>query len=447
MSEAAARPTDVLLAYYGDDFTGSTDVMEALAVHGVATVLFLETPAEATLARFQDFRAFGLAGISRSQSPAWMDEHLPPAFAWLRATGARLCHYKVCSTFDSAPHVGSIGRAIDIGRRAFQTPYVPIVAGAPSLGRYTLFGNLFAAAGPQVHRIDRHPTMSRHPITPMDEADLRLHLGRQTDKTIASFDILSLRSPDVERRFAALLETRPDAVLFDVLDQASLAAIGRLLWRRPPAEQSFVAGSSGVEYALVEHWRAAGELPERSEPLAAGEVDRLVVLSGSCSPVTERQIRWAEANGYTAIRLDVTALAQNPEAARAGVEQAVQALAHGRSVVLFTALGPDDRLQSGKLDSAALAAVGRHGGLVLREALDRSGARRVVVAGGDTSSHAGRQLGLYALTLQRPIAPGAPLCRAWSHDAARDGLEVVFKGGQCGQDDFFELVRQGRAAS
>jgi uncharacterized protein YgbK (DUF1537 family) len=46
-----------------------------------------------------------------------------------------------------------------------------------------------------------------------------------------------------------------------------------------------------------------------------------------------------------------------------------------------------------------------------------------------------------------PIAPGAPLCRAWSDDPERDGMEVVFKGGQCGGEDFFELVRQGRAAS
>jgi uncharacterized protein YgbK (DUF1537 family) len=444
---SAPAGNDVLLAYYGDDFTGSTDVMEALAVNGVETVLFLETPSDAALERFRDFRAFGLAGISRSQSPEWMDGHLPESFDWLKRTGARLCHYKVCSTFDSAPHVGSIGRAIDIGQRVFETPYVPVMAGAPSLGRYTLFGNLFAAAGPEVHRIDRHPTMRCHPVTPMDEADLREHLGRQTSKTIASFDILSLRAPDVERRYARLLDTRPEVVLFDVLDQASLQAIGRLLWERPAAPQSFVAGSSGIEYALVEHWRAAGELPARTQPLEAEEVDRLVVLSGSCSPVSERQIRWAEANGYTALRLDVQALAADPGAARPAIDSALEALAAGRSVVLYTALGPADRPASGALDSGALAALGRNAGLALREVLTRSQVRRAVVAGGDTSGHAGRQLGLYALTIRKPIAPGAPLCRAWSAYPQRDGMEIVFKGGQCGGDDFFELVRQARTAT
>lgn len=432
----------VLLAYYGDDFTGSTDAMEALAMNGVETVLFLETPSERALERFRGYRGVGLAGVSRSQSPAWMDEHLPPAFEWLKRTGARLCHYKVCSTFDSAPHVGSIGRAIDIGQRVFPAPYVPVLAGAPSLGRYTLFGNLFAAAGPDVHRIDRHPTMSRHPVTPMDEGDLRLHLGRQTAEMILSFDILSLRAPDAEQRFTRLLEKRPEIVLFDVLDQQSLEAIGRLLWRHAPAGQSFVAGSSGVEYALVEHWRATGELPGRSEPLEAAEADRIVVLSGSCSPVTERQIRWAEGHGYAAFRLDVGALAEDPESARPVIDCALEALGQGRSAILYTALGPDDRA-TGALD---LDAVGRHAGHALRELLSRSGVRRAVVAGGDTSSHAGRQLGLHALTIRMTIASGAPLCRAWSDDPERDGMEIVFKGGQCGKEDFFERVRQGRTA-
>lgn len=44
----------VLVSYYGDDFTGSTDVMEALASNGVETVLFLDLPRPELLARFRD---------------------------------------------------------------------------------------------------------------------------------------------------------------------------------------------------------------------------------------------------------------------------------------------------------------------------------------------------------------------------------------------------------
>src|SRR6218665_2756544 len=152
-----------LLSYYGDDFTGSTDVMEALASNGVETTLFLGIPSDAMRERFKSCRAIGIAGTSRSETPEWMEANLGPAFTWLKSLQADICHYKVCSTFDSAPKVGNIGKAIEIGKALFGQPFVPVVVGAPQLKRYTAFGHLFAAYQGQVYRIDRHPVMSRHP--------------------------------------------------------------------------------------------------------------------------------------------------------------------------------------------------------------------------------------------------------------------------------------------
>ena len=65
---------------------------------------------------------------------------------------------------------------------AFSQAVVPLVVGAPQLKRYTFAGHLFAAYQGEVYRIDRHPVMSRHPVTPMAEADLRLHLAQQTTR-------------------------------------------------------------------------------------------------------------------------------------------------------------------------------------------------------------------------------------------------------------------------
>ncbi len=88
----------MLLTYYGDDFSGSTDVMEALTLGGVPAVLFLEPPTPQALQRFPDCKAVGVAGVSRSESPVWMDANLPAIFRALGDLGAPLCHYKVCST-------------------------------------------------------------------------------------------------------------------------------------------------------------------------------------------------------------------------------------------------------------------------------------------------------------------------------------------------------------
>src|SRR3954451_17031723 len=107
--------SSICLSFYGDDFTGSTDAMESLALAGVRTVLFTAPPTPAMLSRYPDLEAFGVAGTSRAMTPQQMDRELRPIFEKLRELGAPIVHYKVCSTFDSSPQIGSIGKAIDIG--------------------------------------------------------------------------------------------------------------------------------------------------------------------------------------------------------------------------------------------------------------------------------------------------------------------------------------------
>jgi uncharacterized protein YgbK (DUF1537 family) len=208
LQPGTAWPQGLLLTYYGDDFTGSTDAMEAMTAAGVPTVLFLQPPTPAMLARYPDVRCIGLAGSSRGRSPDWMDRELPVALGSLAALNAPILQYKVCSTFDSSPEVGSIGRAIDIGTRLMPGRWAPMIVGAPRLRRYQAFGNLFAGVDGVGHRLDRHPTMSRHPVTPMHEADLRVHLKAQTGRRIELIDLVQLRLDSAARQ-AVELTCRP----------------------------------------------------------------------------------------------------------------------------------------------------------------------------------------------------------------------------------------------
>lgn len=448
----------LLLAFYGDDFTGSTDSLEALSLHGVRSVLLLE-PLEPHVvrARFPHVQAIGRAGHSRTWSPARMDAELRPIFEQMRGFGAPLFHYKVCSTFDSSPEIGSIGRAIDIGKAVFGPAYVPLLVGAPVLRRYTLFANHFATVGDETFRLDRHPTMSRHPVTPMHEADLRLHLAQQTTQRVASFDILHLTgaAAEVDVRFDALLATSPDIVLFDVLDNERLATAGRLIWRSCAGAPLFVAGSSGVEYALVAHWIAAGTLQPAAPPAHPGAVDQIAVVSGSCSPETEQQIAWGVRQGFAEVALDTPALADPATSAAvvaAAVRDGVAALRSGRSLVVHTCSGPHDPRIAATNERLRALGIGRHElgarlgvqlGRIMQAVLREVPLRRVVLAGGDSSSNAAGQLGIYALEVIAPIAPGSPLCRAYAHDPALDGLQIILKGGQVGKADYFGSILQG----
>lgn len=432
-------PTEPLISYYGDDFTGSTDVMEALSSHGIETVLFTRLPDADLMTRFAHCRAIGLAGTSRSRSPEWMDENLPGAFAWLKSLGARFCHYKVCSTFDSAPQRGSIGRAIEIGLRTFGQTQVPVIVGAPQLRRYTFLGQLFAGYRDEVHRIDRHPVMSCHPATPMREADLLVHLAAQTG---LSSRLDSPVDPALAREAAG------DAriVLIDVHDMESQRRAGAALTRRRQETGPLVFGSSGVEYALVEAWRAEGlDVGRRTfEPLAPS--GRMAVVSGSCSPTTARQIETACANGFRAILIDHAALVtgQGRDAAcDRALQEASRVLDDGLSPIIHTALGPPEGplAETGNDDAA-----GRALGAILGELMSRHRLGRIAIAGGDTSSHALAALDIQALTLRHPIpdSPGSPVCLG--HRAGSDStpVELILKGGQIGKDDYFTRLRDGK---
>jgi uncharacterized protein YgbK (DUF1537 family) len=338
--------------------------------------------------------------------------------------------------------VGNIGRALQIGRDIFGAPFVPLVVGAPALGRYTAFGNLFAAADGTVFRIDRHPTMKCHPVTPMREADLREHLKAQADLQIGLLDYLQLASPDYGEYYGRVNRSA-DAVLIDVVNEVALPAAGRLLWCVD--RQPFIAGSSGVEYSLISFWKSQGWLPERDAPRTHVAADRVIVLSGSCSPVTQAQIEYAGRNGFALVRLDVHAITTGERFAAAAEDAcgaAIGALSAGRSVVLFTAASPQDRIEA-LASGPDRHALSERTGQILNRIVDASGVTRIIIAGGDTSSHGGQQLGIDALTFVAHVAPGAPVCRTWSANPRRQGLEIVFKGGQCGQSDFFEAVRNG----
>ncbi|MEQ8849950.1 four-carbon acid sugar kinase family protein [Botrimarina sp.] len=455
------------VAFYGDDFTGSADVMEVLQWHGVPSVLYLEPPTPAQLEAFAGKAAIGVAGSGRTMTPDQMRERLPAVFRALAGAGARFVHYKTCSTFDSSPEIGSIGVALEVGRETVGGAVTPIVVGAPNLGRYQVFGNLFARSGLDSvpHRLDRHPTMSRHPITPMAEADLRVHLSRQTGLPIALCDVLDLSQPGFTPDYTAMAERGERACLLDVLTDDHLAAVGRAIEAAAAdSEQIFVLGSSGVEYALCRHWEQTGAIPGLTGPVEPdfGPVDQVLVVSGSCSPVGARQLEHAAQNGYTLVAIDTPRLV-DPETQKAEVEASIQRalkpLRSGESVVLHASRGPDDprvgqtidglkrlgmsdldiRLGSGERIGPAL---GRMMAALLRE----HPLPRVGVAGGDTSGHVAHALGIWALEAVSPLAPGSPLCRCYA-DGHQQPFEAFFKGGQVGRDNVWPLFRDGSAAA
>lgn len=448
-------PNGPLVAWYGDDFTGSAAVMEVLSFAGLPSVLFLDIPTPRQLARFPGLRGIGIAGTARTRSPDWMEQHLPAIFRYLKSINAPIVHYKVCSTMDSSPQTGSIGKAIDLAQPIFASKWVPLMFAAPAIRRYQCFGHLFAAATGGVFRLDRHPVMMRHPVTPITESEVARHMQQQTARPVSVYDLEML----ADQRNGARLPGSGEIVAVDTLAVSDLTRAGRLIWENR-GKSLFVAGSQGIEYALVGHWQDKGLLSQSGEPEHALEQQNMIVASGSVSNVTAGQIDWALQHGFSGVPLDAAALATGGDigsgALQSTLAQATGVLEKGGDPVIFTARGPDDPAVSkfrqavadrGIAGDVANRQVGVALGMVLDRLLRQSGVRRAVIAGGDTSGHALQQLGIYALSALAPTVPGAALFQAHSQHHEYHNLQLGLKGGQMGTPDYFGWIKQGGGAA
>jgi len=442
--------SEVRVAFYGDDFTGSVDVLLQFARRGHRGRLFVGRPSPTALAeaaRTND--VLGVAGIARSLASAELTGEVAPALDLLLTLDPHILQYKACSTADSSPEIGSIGRVLEIAREKVPGP-VPILFAQPDFGRYTAFGHHFAAERGTVYRLDRQPTMSQHPSTPMRESDLVVHLGAQTDLAIESIPFTAYDGQAQPRRRAASAEAAVDSdpqfgrnsavvgplarhlrssdaagIILDALDDDHLRLIGEALvsLERPV----FAIGSGGLSHAIaLADARAADPIP------ACGrEAGPVLAVSGSRSAQTRRQADAARAAGWL-----VRPLSLQPDA---GLDDVLEALEEGRSVVLTS----DDADASQVPTDSLLHTISTACTRAVDGALRGGSTRRIIVCGGDTSSRVATQLGVTSLSIAANPWDNVVLLNAHADDPAIDGAELLLKGGQVGADDLFEAVRTG----
>jgi len=447
----------ILIGFYGDDFSGTTATAETLTQSGVPTVIFTNPPSLSYLQRrFPLVRALGISGTARTLPADAIKQELTPVFLAMQSYRAPIYLYKVCSTFDSSARVGSIGKAIELGLKIFAPEFVPVLAAAPKFGRYTVFGNHFAAVGAgDIFRLDRHPSMSKHPVTPMQEADLGRHLAAQTELRSGLINILDINAGPalINSRIDGFVAAGVPIIFFDCITENDLNAVCATIFRRnSKTKPLFFVGSQELGYGLAAACNAAGLLPERSKLRLPDKMgtDRgpLLVLSGSCATVTGEQIRWARKNGFVDVAIHPQDLLDDEKKIflkQKIVARALEALAHGDSVILHTAVGPQDpRIKAmeemtEKLSLTTTEAnetLGNELGDMACNIVGNSQVKRLVIAGGDTAGRIQQSLKIEALQVSKPIGIGAPLCYVFSKQPEFNGLEMAFKGGQVGSRDY-----------
>jgi uncharacterized protein YgbK (DUF1537 family) len=409
-----------ILGCIADDFTGATDLAGLLARAGVHVSLRLgvpETPPE-------DTAPFEVIALKCRTAP--VDEAVAEcraALAWLKQAGASRFFWKYCSTFDSTAegNIGPVAEALMDDLGAGQTIYCPAF---PENGRSIFMGNLFVGQQPLAES-----PMKDHPLTPMRDSNLMRLLQQQVTRPVGLADrlIVARGAAALADRLAALKAEGVAHVIVDAVANEDLGIIAAAC-----REMVLMTGGSAVAMPLPDLYRRHGLLPADAPSLKAPDLPAgAVVLSGSCSAMTNEQVAAFEGNGPS-LRLNPLGLAEDGSVAALDW-LAAQPL--DSTPMIYATAAPDEvRAAQDKLGVARAGEVVEQALAALAQAAFDAGRRRFVVAGGETSGAVAQALGLSRLDIGREIAPGVP----WTFSMVKDApVAITLKSGNFGDRDFF----------
>ena len=410
------------LGVIADDFTGATDIAGFLVENGLATLQFSGIPAKA------DLTGVDAVVISLKSRSCPADEAVHDSLAaldWLKARGCPRIYQKYCSTFDCTA-TGNIGPVTDALLAALESQFTLICPALPVNGRTVYQGNLFVGAQPLAESGMRH-----HPITPMQDSNLlRLMEGQGSGRAgLVPFATIDKGAATIAGAFEQLAEDGVRYAVVDTLTEQHLLDIATATLHLP-----LVTGGSGLAIGLARQLGSGDLQGAREAGWPRGS--RAVVLSGSCSEMTNRQVARYRQHA-PALALDVARCLEDADYPAVLAQWVLaQPLAPAPLVYATTSPGELARIQESHGQQAASDAV-EHCFARLAQLLQGAGVDRFIIAGGETSSRITQALGVKAFHIGPQIAPGVPWVRAI--DAP---LSLALKSGNFGDEDFFDKAQE-----
>lgn len=287
--------------------------------------------------------------------------------------------------------------------------------------------NLFVGAVP----LNESP-LKDHPLNPMHDSSLVRVLARQSRTQIGLVDLAAVtRGADAVRaRLAELAGKGIGAAIIDAVFDRDLETIGLVA-----AEYRLSVGASGIGLGLARALVSTGKVKSNA---AGGESGAAVggpaaCLAGSCSQATLKQIASAE-QVMPVFHLDPDRILTGADEAQRALDWARPRLAEG-PVLIASSSTPDQvaALQARHGRDAAGHAI-EQAMADIAENLVKSGVRRLVVAGGETSGAVVDRLRIPGFLVGVEIAAGVPVLRAVG---AGGDMLLALKSGNFGGPEFF----------
>lgn len=412
------------LGVIADDFTGATDIAGFLVENGMRTVLLNGLPENATQVA-ADAVVIGLK--SRSCPPEQAASESVDALRYLQAQGLKQFYFKYCSTFDSTEQ-GNIGPVTDALLAALGASFTIVCPALPVNGRTVFNGHLFVYGEPL-----NESGMENHPVTPMQDSSVLRLMQRQSQGACAlvNYQVIEQGPAAVSAEFARLQHEGKRYAVVDTFNDRHLRTLAEAT-----RTLKLVTGGSGLAAGIARN--CAGEASDRAQANAQGLPQHAptVVLSGSCSLMTNRQVaRYRTIAPHFLV--EVSACLDDPNYVSQVFDWVTSHL-DGRYAPMVYATAETQKLKAIQTQygaAIASAAVERFFAQ-LAQRLQHSGVQNFIVAGGETSGTVTRSLGVTGFHIGAQIAPGVPWVR--SLDGA---LALALKSGNFGDYRFFEQAQ------
>lgn len=414
-----------------DDITGANDIGVMLAGNGYISGIFsLKSMPE--ISETAGLDAVIINTDSRLDDGLTAARKTEKACRFLQSLPCDVYHSKTCSVFR-----GNIGAQFDAMRACLKAACSMVVLGFPRNGRTTVHGIHY------VNGVRLEDTMFRNdPIHPMTQSDLKAILSGQSSGRVAVFDAASLDLPREEAQAEFnLLKNENEYIIFDVRHQQDLSVIAGLI-----AGETCLCGSSAICEELPKVWADLQPATSLAEGLVHSISDPCgtLVVCGSLTKPAKEQVSFLLKAGIQGVELPAwelfdDAFRENHIARLA--DQLCSTLLRGSPALLYTPQEEDeiamtkdagrrmglDDAQTGRLISQALeeivSIVAKHTGL-----------KKVVAAGGETSSAVANGLQIRKMVILQEIEAGLPAMYGYTERG--EELLLVFKSGSFGSPSF-----------
>ena len=424
-----AHSGPLLIGAIADDLTGATDLASSLALGGLRVAVSVGPPA----ALPEPTDALIVALKIRSTGIAEAVAAAVESAERLRQGGAQRLYFKYSSTFDSGEdgnigpvsdalfeYAGAFGGATGLGDAdgagGADGGVVVVCPAFPRLGRTVYQGHLFVGE----HLLDR-AGLGDHPLTPRREPSVVSLMARQTPHRVGlvPFQIVRQGATAIAGAFSDLRSRGIRYAVTDAVDDSDLVSIAAAA-----TDHRLLTGSAGLAGALAALLRPAAGNRKITDWNPPGE-GPAVILSGSCSQVTRRQIE-AFARHGPVLRLDAARLTAST--ATDAVAWATPLLAHSAVLICSTPPGDEQPVSAPGVAQEVEDVLGR-----IARQLHEGGFRRFVVAGGETSGAVVQALEVRLLELGPELSPGV----SWMAERAGPGILLALKSGNFGDEAFF----------